>query len=314
MPAARAARRPAPGSRLFGGMDVGGTKIESCLFDEQFRPLERRRVDTACATYAELLDRIVREARWLDARAGRPVDLGIGLPGLVDHATGRAMTSNLPATGRPLREDLLARLGRSVAMANDCKCFALSEANGGAGEGADTILGLILGTGVGGGVARHGRLVLGHNDLPGELGHLGIPARCVARWGLPVLACGCGREGCYETLVSGPGMVRLASRHGGTDRSPPQIAELARAGDPGMAAAMREWLGLLAELMHTAQCTIDMDCVVMGGGLSRIPGLAQMLADTYGAHQMAGRPTRFAAARFGDASGTRGAAMLLTRS
>lgn len=300
--------------RLFGGMDVGGTKIESCLFDEAFRPLERRRVDTVCTTYAQLLDCIAGEAHWLDARAGGEVDLGVGLPGLVDHTTGRALTSNLPATGQPLRDDLSARLGRSVAMANDCKCFALSEANGGAGEDAQTLLGLILGTGVGGGVTHRRRLVLGHNDLPGELGHLGIPGRCVAEWELPILPCGCGRLGCFETLVSGPGMVRLAGRHGGAGRSPPQIARLARAGDAGMARTMREWLGLLAELIHTAQCTIDMDCVVLGGGLSRIPGLEHMLAESYDACRIGGRATGIAVARFGDASGTRGAAMLLTRS
>ena len=305
---------PARWSQLFGGMDVGGSKIETCLFDERFRPLERRRIETACATYEELLDCIAGEVRWLDARAGGAVDLGIGLPGLVDHATGRALTSNLPATGRPLREDLVAKLGRSVAMANDCKCFALSEANGGAGEGAETTLGLILGTGVGGGVTRRGRLVLGHNDLPGELGHLGIPGGLVAEWALPMLSCGCGRVGCYETLVSGPGLVRLAGRHGGAGRAPADIAQLARTGDGAMAATMREWLTLLAELIHTAQCTIDMECVVLGGGLSRIPEVAQMLADTYRARQIAGRETRFAVARFGDASGTRGAAMLLTHS
>jgi len=297
----------------FGGMDVGGSKIESCLFDEQFCPLERRRVETACGTYAELLDCIVGEAHWLDERAGAAVALGIGLPGLVDHATGRALTSNLPATGRPLRADLAARLGRSIAVANDCKCFALSEANGGAGEGAETTLGLILGTGVGGGVTHRGRLMLGHNDLPGELGHLGIPGRLVAQWGLPILPCGCGRVGCYETLLSGPGLTRLASRHGGPDRSPAQIAQLAATGDAAMAAALREWLTLLAELIHTAQCTIDMDCVVLGGGLSRIPDVAAMLGSAYRAVQIAGRETRFAVARFGDASGTRGAAMLLTR-
>lgn len=303
----------AAGGRLTGGMDVGGSKIESCLFDEGFRPLERRRVDTACATYEELLDCIVGEAHWLDERAGCAVDIGIGLPGLVDHASGCAITSNLPATGRPLRADLAARLGRGVAMANDCKCFALSEANGGAGEGAGTVLGLILGTGVGGGVTRQGRLVLGCNDLPGELGHLGIPARCVAEWGLPVLACGCGRVGCYETLLSGPGMMRLAARHGATGRSPPEIARLARAGDEGMAETLREWLGLLAELIHTAQCTIDMDCVVLGGGLSRIPEVTRMLAEAYDGRRLCSRSPRMAPARFGDASGTRGAAMLLTR-
>ncbi|MGA7538566.1 MAG: ROK family protein [Steroidobacteraceae bacterium] len=296
---------------MFGGMDVGGSKIETCLFDEQFRPLEGRRVETASVSYEELLERIVGEARWLDARAGAAVDLGIGLPGLVDHATGRSLTSNVPATGRPLRADLIARLGRSVAMANDCKCFALSEANGGAAEGSQTTLGLILGTGVGGGVTRHGRLVLGHNDLPGELGHIGIPGRLIAECGLPLLPCGCGRRGCYETLVSGPGLARLARHHGGPERSPAEIAQLARTGDSAMAAAMREWLTLLAELIHTAQCTIDMDCVVLGGGLSRIPELAHMLGGTYRTLQIGSRETRFAIARFGDASGTRGAAMLL---
>jgi len=308
VPGAGAAGRP------FGGMDVGGSKIETCLFDERFRPLERQRVETACASYDALLDCIVAQVRWLDARAGGAVPLGIGLPGLVDHATGRSLTSNLPATGRPLRADLVARLGRSVAMANDCKCFALSEANGGAGEGAGTVLGLILGTGVGGGVAHHGRLVLGHNDLPGELGHLGIPARLVEQWGLPLLPCGCGRVGCYETLVSGPGLARLAARQGAPGRQPPEIARLAAAGDAAMGAVMRAWLALLAELMLTAQCTIDMDCVVLGGGLSRIPEVARMLADTYRDHRIADRDTRFAVARFGDASGTRGAAMLSERS
>jgi predicted NBD/HSP70 family sugar kinase len=301
-------------SRLLGGMDVGGSKIEAALFDEAFHPLERRRVETACATYEELLDCIVGEAHWLDARAGGAVDLGIGLPGLVDHATGRSLTSNLPATGRPLRDDLMARLGREVAMANDCKCFALSEANGGAADGSETALGLILGTGVGGGVTRRGRLVLGYNDLPGELGHIGIPGRYVAEWALPMLPCGCGRVGCYETVVSGPGLMRLARRHGGPDRSPAEIARIAAMGDAAMAAALREWLTLLAELIHTAQCTIDMDCVVLGGGLSRIADVAPMLADTYRSLQISGRETRFAVARFGDASGTRGAAMLLARS
>jgi len=305
---------PAQSGSLFGGMDVGGSKIETCLFDDAFHALERRRVETACTTYEELLDCIVGEVRWLDSRAGRTVDLGIGLPGLVDQTTGRALTSNLPATGRPLREDLVAKLGRSVAMANDCKCFALSEANGGAGDGSEITLGLILGTGVGGGVTRQGRLVLGHNDLPGELGHLGVPGRLVAESALPMLLCGCGRIGCYETLVSGPGLVRLASRHQGAGRSPADIAQLAASGDEAMAATMREWLTLLAELIHTAQCTIDMDCVVLGGGLSQIPDVARMLADTYRGRQIAGRETRFAVARFGDASGTRGAAMLLTHS
>ena len=305
---------PAPRARLFGGMDVGGSKIETSLFDEQFRPLKRRRVETECATYEQLLECIVGEVRWLESQAHGAVDLGIGLPGLVDHQSGRSLTSNLPATGRPLREDLVARLGRKVALENDCKCFALSEANGGAGEDADTVLGLILGTGVGGGVVHRGRLVLGHNDLPGEIGHLGIPGRFVEEWDIPVLRCGCGRLGCYETLVSGPGLVRLAARRDSSSRSPAEIAARAQAGDEAMMVTMREWVTLLAELIYTTQCTIDMDCVVLGGGLSRIPGLETMLSEAYRTQPLVTRETRFAVARFGDASGTRGAAMLLAQS
>jgi len=163
-------------------------------------------------------------------------------------------------------------------------------------------------------VTGGGRLVLGYNDLPGELGHIGISGRLVAQWGLPLLRCGCGRVGCYETLLSGPGLVRLAGRHGAPEQSPAQIAQLAAHGDAAMAATMREWLDLLAELIHTAQCTIDMECVVLGGGLSRIPDVASMLSQAYRSQRISGRETRFAVARFGDASGARGAAMLLTHS
>jgi predicted NBD/HSP70 family sugar kinase len=176
------------------------------------------------------------------------------------------------------------------------------------------MLGLILGTGVGGGVTYRGRLVLGYNDLPGEVGHLGIPGRFVAELNLPILTCGCGRRGCYETLLAGPGLTRLASRHDLAVRTPAEIVGLAEAGNAAMAAALRDWLTLLAELINTAQCTIDMDCVVLGGGLSRIPNVERMLARTYRSHQFAGRAPRFAIARFGDASGTRGAALLLAQS
>ena len=301
---------PRSKSELYGGIDVGGTKIEACLFDERFRPLERRRVETARDTYEDLLDCIAAEARWLDQRAGFVVNIGVGLPGLVDHRSGRSLTSNLPATGRPLRADLIARLNRNVAMANDCKCFALSEANGGAAEGAQTVLGLILGTGVGAGVVHRGRLVLGHNDLPGEIGHIGIPGTFITRYGLPKLSCGCGRSGCYETLLSGPGLVRLADHLGLTGQTPEQIARAAHAGHEQAGSVLRLWISLLAELIFTAQCTIDMDCVVLGGGLSLIPDVDQQLAAEFRARAMGGREVRFAIAQFGDASGARGAAML----
>jgi fructoselysine-6-P-deglycase FrlB-like protein/predicted NBD/HSP70 family sugar kinase len=303
---------PPPRSRseLYGGIDVGGTKIEACLFDERFRPLERRRVETARGSYEDLLNCIAAEVKWLDQRAGFAVNIGVGLPGLVDHQSGRSLTSNLPATGKPLRTDLIARLNRQVTMANDTKCFALSEANGGAGDGSQTVLGLILGTGVGAGVVHRGRLVLGHNDLPGEIGHIGIPGTFTARYHLPRLPCGCGRSGCYETLISGPGLTRLADHLGLTGKTPEQIARDAHAGHEQAAAVLRLWVSLLAELIYTAQCTIDMDCVVLGGGLSRIPDVDSELAGVFRERAMGGRDVRFAVAQFGDASGARGAAML----
>jgi predicted NBD/HSP70 family sugar kinase len=301
---------PRSKSELYGGIDVGGTKIEACLFDERFRPLERRRVETARGTYEDLLDCIAAEVEWLDQRAGFVVNIGVGLPGLVDHQSGRSLTSNLPATGKPLRADLIARLDRKVTMANDCKCFALSEANGGAAEGSQTVLGLILGTGVGAGVVHRGRLVLGHNDLPGEIGHIGIPGTFTARYRLPKLPCGCGRSGCYETLISGPGLVRLADHLGLTGQTPEQIAQAAHAGHEQAGSVLRLWISLLAELIFTAQCTIDMDCVVLGGGLSLIPDVDKQLAAEFRGRAMGGRDVRFAVARFGDASGARGAAML----
>jgi fructoselysine-6-P-deglycase FrlB-like protein/predicted NBD/HSP70 family sugar kinase len=301
---------PRSRSRVYGGIDVGGSKIEARLFDEEFQPQEGRRIQTPRGSYEDLLDCISAEVKWLDQRAGFVVDVGIGLPGLVDHRSGQSLTSNLPATGKPLRADLIARLNRQVLMANDCKCFALSEANGGAAQGAQTVLGLILGTGVGAGIVHRGRLVLGHNDLPGEIGHIGIPAGVIATYGLPKLRCGCGREGCYETLLSGPGLVRLADHLGLAGETPAQIALSAQAGDKPAESVLELWASMLAELIFTAQCTIDMDCVVLGGGLSRIPGVERLLAAAFRARAIGDREVRFAIAQFGDASGARGAAML----
>lgn len=304
----------APAS-VSGAIDVGGTKIEAVLFSDSLQPLEKRRIDTPKQNYEALLHAIVDQARWIEEKAGHPPKIGIGLPGLVDAATGLAMTSNLPATGHRLGADLLARLGRQVAVENDCKCFALSEANGGAGAGFRTVFGLILGTGVGGGVCVNGRLVKGLNGLPGEVGHFGLPAERVQRYRLPLLACGCGRTGCYETYVSGPGLSRLAAHVTGQAASPEDIATGDARGDAAMREVLGIWFDLLSELIHTIQLTVDADCVVFGGGLSRIPDLAGRLAATFEAHKLPGvRSPVFRIARHGDASGTRGAAILARQS
>jgi predicted NBD/HSP70 family sugar kinase/fructoselysine-6-P-deglycase FrlB-like protein len=306
---------PKPDRATYGAIDVGGSKIEAALFDDDLRPLGKRRIDTPKETYEALVEAIVEQAESLGKETGGLAAIGIGLPGLIDSATGLSLTSNLPATGRHLSADLSARLGRLVPVENDCKCFALSEANGGAGAGHRTVFGLILGTGVGGGVCVDGRLVKGLNGLPGEVGHFGLPAERVAKYGLPLVTCGCGRMGCYETYVSGPGLSRIAVHVTGRPMMAEEIANAAAEGDAAMQGVRDIWLDLLAELIHTIQLTVDADCVVLGGGLSRIAGLAEDLASAFETHKLPGvRSPVFKVAEHGDASGTRGAAILARQS
>lgn len=294
-----------------GGIDLGGTKIEACLFDANLEEITRRRIPTPASSYDALVDALVLQYAWLRDQAGVDVlPLGVGIPGLVDVATGLSLTSNLIAHGRPLRQDLSRRLGFPVPFQNDCKCFALSEARGGAGHGHRTVFGLILGTGVGGGVCHDGEIVQGRNELPGEVGHLGIPASAVFGVALPVELCKCGRLGCYETLMSGPGISRLAKGLIGRELQAQEIAAHA-ASDHDLQRVLDAWAGITCELFRTIQSTIDPDCIVLGGGVSRIPGVLDLLSRHMPDHLIEGtRPPVIALAKYGDSSGVRGAAML----
>ncbi len=237
--------------------------------------------------------------------------VGFGIPGLVEPGTGLALTSNLPSTGKPLRRELSRRLGLAAPMENDCKCFALSEANGGAGEGFETVFGLILGTGCGGGVCYRGRLVRGQNGLPGEVGHTGIPMAASPGRRLPSRLCKCGRHGCYETLVSGPGMTALAKDLAGLDLAAEEIAALAAAGERAASDVLAVWADILCELLRSIQAMVDPDCIVLGGGLSGMEGVIPLLAGRMPKHMIGGmRYPALKPAAFGDSSGVRGAAML----
>lgn len=300
---------------MFGGIDLGGTKIEACLFDNDFAAVDRRRTTTPQGSFEELVDALVDHYDWLRLRAAK-LDLGIGfgIPGLVETGTGLALTSNLPSMGKPLAKELARRLGLAVPMENDCKCFALSEANGGAGQGYETVFGLILGTGCGGGVCHRGRLVRGHNGLPGEVGHTGIAMGAAPERELPLRLCKCGRYGCYETLVSGPGMAALAMSLHGLDLTAQEIAVRAEAGDAVAQDILTVWTDVVCELLRSIQATVDPDCIVLGGGVSRIAGVAELIVRRMPSHMIGGmrRPT-VKVARFGDSSGVRGAAMLAAR-
>ncbi len=301
---------PEAGLAIAGGIDLGGTKIESSLFDAGMNVLASRRRGTPGGTYAELLDALQGEVAWLrDTGARHDLPVGIGIPGLVDPSTGISLAANLAANGHPLARDLAARAGGRIISANDCKCFALSEAQGGAGQGFRRVFGLILGTGLGGGVCQDGRLELGLNGLPGEIGHYALPAHVVAAHKLPLVACGCGRVGCTETLISGTGLARLAQAVLGEARSAPTLA--AAPEDPDNAHVLGIWTQLAAELVHTIQLHIDPDCIILGGGLSNIEGLEKRLASAVDEISLASvrRPTILKPI-FGDSSGGRGAALL----
>ncbi len=300
---------------LAGGIDLGGTKIEATIFDADWAPIDSQRIATPRDSYADMLAALAAQTRWIIDKTNRTdLPIGIGVPGRSDPDTGIALTANLPATGHPLRADLIAAVGRPVIFGNDCDLFAYSEAVLGAGAPYDTVFGLILGTGIGGGICHDNRLYQTRNGTAGEVGHLPLSARLAQEYGLPLITCGCGNRGCYETLGAGPGLTRLAKHLTGLDLQPREIAANARSGDAEAAQIMQIWAQIIAELIGNLQRTIDPDCVVLGGGLSNIPGICQTITRALPKALLPGsKPPLITLARYGDSSGTRGAALAALR-
>lgn len=289
------------------GIDLGGTKIEAQIFDANWRCVDRRRIDTP-QSYGTIVKALADQITWADQRAGTMLPAGVGAAGLVNPGTGLAYASNLPTTNLPLPRDVEAALGRKITFINDCRALALSEAVFGAGKGVSPVAGLILGTGVGGGLAIDGRLAPGFSALGGEFGHFSASAHLIATHDLPLIACGCGRIGCTETLVSGPGLTRIAQRFIGQLMTPQQVAAV-RATDGMAAKAWAVWCEMVADLLMTLVFTLDPAAVVIGGGLSKIPNLIHDLTVALRAAQLPGFAIpKLLVAQGGDASGARGAA------
>ena len=289
---------------IAAGIDLGGTKIEAQVFDADWGLTDRRRVDTP-RDYDGLVVAVADLIAWTGA-AGAPI--GIAAAGLVNPRTGLTYAANLPVTDRAFPADIAAAAGRAVHYVNDCRAFTLSEAVFGAGRGRDPVVGLILGTGVGAGVTVDGRLLEGASRTGGEFGHTPAPAHLVVARDLPIVRCGCGRMGCIETFIAGPGLTRIAARIMGRDLTPPQIVT-ARATDPAAREVWGIWTGLVAELLLTVTLMIDPDCVILGGGLSTVPGVADDIAATLAHAQLSGFATPdILIADGGETSGARGAA------
>ncbi len=296
------------------GIDLGGTKIAAVALDEQGRERARVRADTPRG-YDTMLDALAGAVAELEHAAGTAVGVGISLPGVVDAAAGTVRAVNLPwLDGRPFANDLAARVGRGVRIANDGNCFALSEAVDGAAAGEGVVYGIILGTGVGGGLVVGGRIVAGANAIAGEWGHTPLPWRQEDEDGPPE-PCGCGRPGCVETVLSGAGLTRLHARHTGEALTPPEIARRAEAGDETARATLERYADALARSLAVVVHILDPDAMVIGGGLSNLRELAEATAARIGRHTLVAAPrTRIVRARHGAESGMRGGAWLWPRS
>lgn len=289
------------------GIDLGGTKIAAQIFDADWMRLDERRIDTP-RDYPGLVAAMADQIAWAGAQAGKALPVGIAAAGLVNPGSGLALTANLAATGHPFPADIAAAAGRAVTYVNDCRALTLSEAMFGAARGMSPAVGLILGTGIGGGVAVRGRLVEGPATLGGEFGHFAIAAAPVVAHGLPIVTCGCGRAGCTETLIAGPGLVRLTRHLTGRTLTAPEITA-GRRKDPDLARVWAVWCELVAEMLKTIAFVVDPACIVIGGGMSQVPGLVEDLTKALRAIQLPGFAIPdLRLAQGGDASGARGAA------
>ncbi len=287
------------------GIDLGGTKIEAQVFDDTWSVIARQRCDTP-GNYDDLVRATADQIGWATADAGEDAPVGIGAAGLINPRTGHALTANLVATGHPFPTDIAKAVRRPITYLNDCRAMALSEAVFGQGNGHRTVMALILGTGIGGGISVDQNLLQGPTQTGGEFGHTSAPAHLVARYDLPIVQCGCGRMGCIETYVAGPGLSRIAKHMTGRDLTPPEIAA-SRAST--MAPVWEAWCALTADLLHTLTLTVDPDLIVLGGGLTHIDNLIPELTKAAETAQLSGFGTcPVALAQGGETSGARGAA------
>jgi predicted NBD/HSP70 family sugar kinase len=280
------------------GIDLGGTKIEALALDRGGREVFRKRVPTPRGDYAATIRAVASLVR--EAGDG---SVGVGIPGALSRLTGLVKNANSTwLIGRPLKEDLENALGRAVRIENDANCFALSEAVDGAGKGARVVFGVILGTGVGGGIVVDGKVVTGANAIAGEWGHNPLPAPTSGD--LPHPNCYCGRIGCIETYLSGPGLARDHEHTTGERRTPEEIVSLGN-------ESLSRYVERLARSLAGVINVLDPDVIVLGGGMSNVAALYTEVPRFWTRHVFSDHvATRLAPPVHGDSSGARGAAWL----
>lgn len=292
------------------GVDLGGTKIEAIALDRIGEILARRRIATPQDDYGAIVRAIAALVHDLELETDRRGTVGVGGPGSISTHTGLVKGSNTAVVnGKPLDADLAQALGRPVRVENDANCFALSEAVDGAGRGARVVFGVILGTGVGGGIVVDGRIHAGRNRVAGEWGHTPLPWMTPGEY--PGRRCFCGHDGCIETFLSGPGMAQdYLARTGARVRGVEIVARADR-GEAAALATLEAYRDRLARALAIVVDILDPDVVVLGGGVSNVGRIYEGLTERVAAHAFTDAlDTKILRNVHGDSGGVRGAAWL----
>ena len=292
------------------GIDLGGTKIELAALDAPGEVRLRRRVPTPRGDYDATLSAVTALVDEAERELGARATVGIATPGALSLVDARVKNANSTClNGRALKHDLEHRLARPVRLANDANCFALSEAVDGAARGADVVFGVILGTGVGGGLVVGRRVLAGANAIAGEWGHNALPLPEPDDHPLPL--CYCGRRGCVETFLSGPGMAADHAHVAGERLAAEEIVARAQSGDAPCEATLARYERRLARALASVINIVDPEVIVLGGGLSNVQRLYRSVPALWGPHVFSDAvATKLVAPAHGDSSGVRGAAWL----
>jgi len=295
------------------GIDLGGTKIEGIVLDDAGMERARLRVDTPHGPYEATVQAVAGVVAELESRVAARCRIGVGHPGAISPATGLIKNANSTRlNGHPLDRDLKRALGREeVRLSNDANCFAVSEAVDGAGRGAPIVFGVILGTGVGGGIVIDGRPLTGAQAIAGEWGHNALPLpRDDER---PGPLCYCGRSGCVEAWLSGPAFQKQFAERTGRKLRATDIAQAAEQGDKAAAACLELYCDRLARALANVVNLLDPHVIVLGGGLSKMKPLYARVPELWKGYVFSEADsiaTRLLPPRHGDSSGVRGAAWL----
>lgn len=312
------------------GVDLGGTKTEIVALSTNNEITLRERIDSPQGSYQETLKAIVGLVQKAENQLGTKCSLGIGIPGSVSPFSGRVQNANSTwLIGQPIKEDLSNALDRDVAVANDADCFTLSEANDGAAKNAKTVFGVILGTGVGGGISINKQIIVGPNAITGEWGHNPMPTHLANNYqarALPstkeqknsldklcaptICTCYCGQSNCIETFLSGPGFLKRVNEAYSFDLE--RMQELETLGDDAFKIQILDYyIDSLARALSTVINIFDPNCIVLGGGLSNIPNIYPAISCALQPYVFSEKCiTPVLKAKHGDSSGVRGAAWL----